>query len=76
MERIYRLDREVTACSSCNRQPKAVLRFGKNTHRLECCNCESRTAPHPSLSEAIAAWERQESAPVIVKQRARLSLAR
>jgi len=76
MERVYRLDREVTACHSCGKQPKAVHRYGKNLHRLECCPCQSRTAPFPTIAEAIAAWERNEQAPVQVIHRPRLSLAR
>jgi hypothetical protein len=76
MERLYRLDREVTACRACNAQPKAVLRYGKNTHHLECCPCMSRTAPFPSLAEAIAAWDRQEQVAVQIVKRPRLSLAR
>lgn len=78
MERLYRLDREVTPCRACDAQPKAVLRYGKNEHWLECCPFLSRTAPFPSLQEAIAAWDRQEQVPVqIVKRpRAVLTLAR
>lgn len=78
MERLYRLEREVTPCRACDAQPKVVNRYGKNTYHLECCPCMSRTAPFPSLQEAIAAWDRQEQVPVqIVKRpRAVLTLAR
>jgi hypothetical protein len=85
MQRQVKLDRIVT-CKCCGgpaRMWKEEAHGG--TYFLECSPCQNRAPRCRTQDEAIAAWERNETAPVsqaqqqqpsIIVRRPRLSLAR
>lgn len=61
MQVVHRISGTLTGCPSCGAQPKHVEQKGKEAHWLECCPCGTRTARCTSLTEAVEAWERQDT---------------
>lgn len=61
MERIVSHSGLLAACPGCGKQPKHILRLGKNLHFLECPPCGTRTAKFPTAQQAVEAWEAHET---------------
>lgn len=55
------LEGRLAECSGCGRQPRAYFVRGKGLHLLECAACGMRTAKLPTMQEAVAQWEAQET---------------
>lgn len=53
-----KLEGELSPCPDCMRQPFHIHVRGRNLHFLECPPCELRTTKHPTLQQAVDAWER------------------
>jgi hypothetical protein len=56
MERLTNLEGKISPCA-CGKQPKALYRFGKGVHALDCPPCGARTSFYPTLQEAVQEWE-------------------
>ena len=59
-----KIDGKLANCPSCGRQPRVYGVRGKEQRLLECAPCGIRTAKLPTMQEAVAMWERQETQPV------------
>lgn len=47
---------ELRACT-CGKQPRHYVARGKGLHMLECPPCGVSTGKHPTLQQAVEAWE-------------------
>lgn len=61
IQRQIKIEGQLAGCSRCGRQPHHYEICGKHTHILECEPCRVRTAPFPTLQEAVEAWETQNT---------------
>ena len=64
-QQIHRMSGTLTVCPGCGSQPKHVETLGKRLHHLECCPCCVRTPKMPTLQQAVEAWERFETIPLV-----------
>lgn len=62
-----KIEGQLAGCPGCSRQPRAYHVRGKDLYLLECSPCGLRTAKMPTLQEAVAQWEANETTRMAVR---------